>query len=143
MDRRDGKDIEHIGTYIEIVRPTRIVFDFAVPQYSDEKPRVQVEIAPHGSASDGTLTHRGVYSEYEEKTRRSWTTILNALADSLDFGRRTSTHDPRRSHLALQRRPVEQHRENRRRRRHPEVMPVAAAVECSRPCWWRPSRTTA
>jgi uncharacterized protein YndB with AHSA1/START domain len=83
VDRRDGEDVEHTGTYLELVRPRRIVFEFAVLKYSAEKSRIEVEIAPSGTGSDVTLTYRNAPKEHADKARSGWTTILNNLADSL------------------------------------------------------------
>jgi Uncharacterized conserved protein len=91
VDRRDGQDVTHIGTYVELVRPKRIVFHFEVPPFSTEPTRIEVDIIPRGSASDVTLTHRDVPKAHAEKARNGWTTILNALASSLSSSRRTST----------------------------------------------------
>lgn len=83
VDRRNGEDIEHTGIYLELIRPRRIVFEFAVPKYSAEKTRIEVEITPSGTGSDVTLTHRNAPKEHVDKARSGWTTILNNLADSL------------------------------------------------------------
>ena len=83
-DRRDGEDVEHVGEYLEIDRPRRLVFTFAVPKYSPVVTRVTVEIAP--SADGGcvlTLTHEGVLPDYASRTEGGWTMILDGLAASL------------------------------------------------------------
>src|SRR5271169_3535782 len=47
ITRRDGEDdVEHIGTYLEIDRPRRIVFTFGVPKYSDQMTRVSIDLKP-------------------------------------------------------------------------------------------------
>ena len=84
VDRRDGEDVEHVGEYIELVRPTRLVFDFAVPKFSRQKTRVTIDIAATASGCDLTLTHDGVLPEYIERTKGGWAAILGALATELD-----------------------------------------------------------
>jgi uncharacterized protein YndB with AHSA1/START domain len=79
-DRRNGEDVEHVGEYIELDRPRRLVFDFRVPKYSAESTRVAIDITPHESGCELTLTHSGVYKEYVEQTREGWSGILERLA---------------------------------------------------------------
>ena len=79
-DRRDGEDIEHRGTYLEIDRPRRLVFTFSVPKFSAEATRVAVDITPQDSGCELTLTHEGVLPDYAERTRSGWKMILETLA---------------------------------------------------------------
>jgi uncharacterized protein YndB with AHSA1/START domain len=79
-DRRNGEDVEHVGEYLEIDRPHRLVFTFMVPKYSQISTRVTIEIMPVGSGCELTLTHEGVLPEYQSRTESGWTTILGGLA---------------------------------------------------------------
>ena len=79
-DRRDGEDIEHKGQYLEIDRPRRLVFTFAVPKFSAEVTRVTIDITPQDSGCELTLTHEGVLPDYAERTRSGWKMILETLA---------------------------------------------------------------
>lgn len=84
-------DAEHRGTYVEIERPRRLVFDFWV-EPSDETSRVVIEIEPQGSqACELTLTHDLGDGEsaraYEAQTRKGWATMLATLEKEL-FPRR-------------------------------------------------------
>ncbi|MCI3180015.1 ATPase [Caulobacter sp. CCUG 60055] len=80
VDRRDGVDVEHVGEYVEIDRPRRLVFTFAVPMYSPLVTTVTIDIAPSGSGCELTLTHEGVLAEYAENTPKGWRMILDGLA---------------------------------------------------------------
>ena len=44
VDRRDGIDYRALGEYLEIDRPRRLVFTFAMPQFSPDFNKVTVEI---------------------------------------------------------------------------------------------------
>jgi uncharacterized protein YndB with AHSA1/START domain len=77
-ERRDGELAEHFGEYAEIDRPRRLAFDFWT-SFSDERTRVTIEIAPDGDGSLLTLTHAGVWKDYENQTRQGWTMILESL----------------------------------------------------------------
>jgi uncharacterized protein YndB with AHSA1/START domain len=83
VDRREGKDVEHFGKLLEIDRPRRLVFDFAVSQMPEAKTRVTVEIRPVGAGSELTLAHEGVWTEYVARTAHGWATILEGLAEVL------------------------------------------------------------
>ena len=80
-DQRPGEgDVDHVGSYLEIDRPRRLVFDFVVPKYSQERSVVTLDFAPSGSGCELTLIHDGVLEEYAEQTNGGWTMILGALA---------------------------------------------------------------
>jgi len=82
-DRRDGEDVEHVGTYLEIDRPHRLVFTFAVPKYSKQITRVTIDIKPLSTGCELTLTHDNVLAEWFDQTRGGWGKILDALAANL------------------------------------------------------------
>ena len=86
VDRRDGVDVAHVGEYLELDRPRRIVFDFAVPQFSAERTRVTVDIVPLAPGCELTLTHEGVLPDYAARTAEGWAGILARLAASLGEG---------------------------------------------------------
>jgi uncharacterized protein YndB with AHSA1/START domain len=86
VDRRDGVDVEHVGEYLEIDRPRRLVFTFSVPMYSRESSRVTVEIVPLESGCELTLIHENVLPDYQARTVSGWRRILDALAGSLAQG---------------------------------------------------------
>jgi uncharacterized protein YndB with AHSA1/START domain len=79
-DRRAGEDVEHVGTYLEIDRPRRLVFTFAVPKYSSLFTRVSLEFEPLPSGCELTLTHEGILPEYIEPTRAGWGRIIDGLS---------------------------------------------------------------
>lgn len=83
-DRRDGVDVDHIGEYVELDRPRRLAFTFAVPLYSKQETLLAIDIAPvDGGGCDVTLTHSGVLPEWAEKTKGGWAMILDGLDKSL------------------------------------------------------------
>jgi uncharacterized protein YndB with AHSA1/START domain len=83
FERRGEELAEHHGEYVEIDRPRRLVFDFWT-SFSEERTRISVVIAPDGDGSRVTLTHEGVWEEWQDKTRQGWTMILESLARALE-----------------------------------------------------------
>ena len=85
-DRRDGVDVVHVGEYLEIDRPRRLVFTFHVGTGSQELSRVSIDIAPAGSGCELTLTHEmdPKWAEFKDRTQAGWTMILGNLAGAVD-----------------------------------------------------------
>lgn len=82
-DRRPDGDAEHVGEFLEIDRPRRLVFEFAVPMYSSNKGSVIVEIAPlAGGGCELSLTATTL-PEYLERSVGGWTMILDGLERAL------------------------------------------------------------
>jgi uncharacterized protein YndB with AHSA1/START domain len=89
--RRDGEDVEHVGTYLEIDRPRRLVFTFSVPKYSAQTTRVSIDLKPLQTGCELTLTHEGVLPEWLDRGREGWGKILEGLSARLEaaFGQVT------------------------------------------------------
>ena len=83
VEQRDGIDVEHIGEYLEMDRPHRLVFTLKVPKYSKENTKVTVELRALDSGCELTLTHEGVLPDYVASTTSGWNSILNQLAATL------------------------------------------------------------
>lgn len=82
VDRRNGEDVLHEGTYLELDRPRRIVFTLRVPKYSSDEDRITIDIEPLAQGCELTLTTQTA-DEWADDTRRGWTTILDVLDETL------------------------------------------------------------
>ncbi len=80
--RRQGQEIDHIGRYLEIDRPRRLVFTWAVAPDKEDASRVIVEITPAGTGCELTLTHEmgAEWADYRGRVTEGWTKMLGALA---------------------------------------------------------------
>ncbi len=83
VECREGADVEHIGEYLEIDRPRRLVFTLKVPKYSEEITKVTIEIRALGTGCELTLTHEGVLPDYIASTTSGWNMILKQLSATL------------------------------------------------------------
>jgi uncharacterized protein YndB with AHSA1/START domain len=82
--RRDSDgDVEHVGEYLEIDRPRRLVFTFSVPKFAKQITRVTVDIEPLDSGCELTLSHTDVLPEWASASEAGWGMILNSLARTL------------------------------------------------------------
>jgi len=79
IERRDGEDMEHMGEYLEMDRPKRLVFTFAVPKLSPLYTRVSIDIVPARTGCELTLVHEGVLPEYETRVQSGWSEIVSGL----------------------------------------------------------------
>lgn len=78
-ERREDEDVEHYGEFIELERPTRIVFDFSVNQ--SETSRVAVDILPVGDGSELRVTHtmHPRWASFAERSKKGWEMMLEGL----------------------------------------------------------------
>ena len=81
-ERRDGEDAEHVGEYLEIERPRRLVFSFG-DNVAFPVSRVVIEIVADGSGCELTLTHERVLAEYEAQATEGWAGVLEGLASAI------------------------------------------------------------
>ena len=81
--RLDAEEVEHVGEYLEIDRPRRLVFTFGVPKFSAEMTRVIIDIRQLDAGSELTLTNEGVLTDYGERNKQGWNMILDGLERSL------------------------------------------------------------
>jgi uncharacterized protein YndB with AHSA1/START domain len=82
--RPDMGDVRHIGEYLEIERPRRLVFTFGVPQFDPRMTTVRNEIRPDGDGCELTLVNDGVPPDYAERTQDGWSRILAGLLPAFD-----------------------------------------------------------
>ena len=82
--RRQGTEIDHVGTYREIARPRRLVFTWGVAGQSSDESGVKIEIRGTDTGCDLTLTQEmdPKWADYASRTEAGWTKILNALAQA-------------------------------------------------------------
>lgn len=89
-DRRDGEEFRAVGEYREVDRPNRLVFTFAMPQFSPESDRVVVEFEPEGGGCLMTVTQEGHSwpdehaADYRHESEEGWTEMFDALATRVD-----------------------------------------------------------
>ncbi len=83
--RRNGEEIDHIGYYVEIVRPRRLVFTWAVAPDRPDASHVYIDIASQGKECDLTLSHElhPNWADYVGPTEASWNLVLDSLAAAL------------------------------------------------------------
>jgi uncharacterized protein YndB with AHSA1/START domain len=78
--RRGGETVEHVGKYLEIKRPEKLVFTWAV---ADEEGADRIELAfiPKGSGTEVALTTilHPDWAEYAEPTKKAWAAMLESL----------------------------------------------------------------
>lgn len=84
--RRQGQEIDHVGTYQEIDRPRRLVFTWGVAGSSADESRVLIDVVPVESGCELTLTHEmdPKWADYADRTRAGWTKMLDALGKTFD-----------------------------------------------------------
>ncbi len=81
-----ARSIDHIDRYVEIDRPRRLVFTWAVALDREDARRVTIEIVPAGAGCELTLVHEIApgFELFKDRVTEGWTKMLGALGMSLD-----------------------------------------------------------
>ncbi len=102
VDHRDGKDYRAIGDYIEVDSPSKLVFTFKMPQFSDSQDVITVEIKPHDMACEMTFTQEitvpheegwtdedieKALDEYRSQTEQGWGYMFEGLKQLVETGK--------------------------------------------------------
>jgi uncharacterized protein YndB with AHSA1/START domain len=80
-------EIDHIGRYLELVRPQRIVFSWGILGESDpDESTVAIDIVSTPDGCSLTLTHSmsPEWADFIDRARDSWAKMLGVLARLLD-----------------------------------------------------------
>jgi uncharacterized protein YndB with AHSA1/START domain len=82
---RDGEELDHVGEYLVLDRPHRLIFTWGVAAIADGDSRVTVDIAPRAGGCTLELAHelRPEWADYADRTRDGWTEMLGCLAGVL------------------------------------------------------------
>ena len=87
--RRAGTDYTGDGEYLEIDRPRRLVFTFAMLEFSPNSDRITVEFTPDGTGCLMTFTQEGIDIADELRqlppgveggTAKGWNNMFDTLA---------------------------------------------------------------
>ena len=81
-ERRHGEHVEHVGEFVEVDRPRRLVFRLSVEKYAHDFDRVTVAIDRVGSGCELNLTQE-TKPERVEGASRGWTRVLDGLAAAI------------------------------------------------------------
>ncbi len=83
---RQGREITHVGRYLQMDGPRRLVFTWGIGGVSEDQSRVTVDLLSIGTGCELTLTHelRAHLADYAGQTEAGWITMLDHLASALD-----------------------------------------------------------
>jgi uncharacterized protein YndB with AHSA1/START domain len=78
---RQGTEVDHVGEYLEIERPRRLAFTWAIRENLPDTSRVIVEITPLGQGCEVKVTHEmsPEWAAFVDKAAGAWTKMLAAL----------------------------------------------------------------
>ena len=79
VDRRKGQDVEHVGAFLEIERPRRLAFEYAVE--GGDKSRVELDLVPSAAGCEAAVTHElhPDWADFAERSEEAWTKMLQEL----------------------------------------------------------------
>lgn len=83
--RRGEEVIDHVGEYLEIDRPRRLVFTWGIAGVSVDESRVTINISPRDRGCELALTHEldADWADYADRTREGWSMMVAMLGKLL------------------------------------------------------------
>lgn len=83
--RRQGREIDHVGEYLELDRPRRLAFTWAVVPVTSDPSRVIIDIAPSDAGCELTLVHElpPEWADLAARAEAAWKLELATLARGL------------------------------------------------------------
>ena len=85
-DMRDGTEARHWGTYLELDRPTKIVFTWIVDESEEANPsKVTLTIQPEADGCVATIVHEmdQKWIDYVARTESGWAGMLQQVDNML------------------------------------------------------------
>jgi uncharacterized protein YndB with AHSA1/START domain len=82
---RAGTEVDHVGEYLAIDRPHRLVFTWGTRDSLPDTSRVTVAITPLAGGCELTLTHEmgPAWAAFVDRAAGAWRKMLDALAGAL------------------------------------------------------------
>lgn len=77
----EREEIEHVGEYLELDRPRRLVFTLCVPKYSDDHDTIAIDIVSLEQGCELTLSQviAPNWAHIAEQINQGWNMILDGL----------------------------------------------------------------
>lgn len=81
--RRGDDVLNHLGEYLEVKRPHRLVFTWGIESESEDESVVAIEIESTEKGCQLTLTHEldPKWVDYADRTKAGWSSMLDKLKD--------------------------------------------------------------
>lgn len=81
--RRGEEVINHLGTYLELDRPRRLVFTWGIESESEDESVVSIDIVSTKNGCRLTLAHQldPKWTEYADRTEEGWSMMLGKLQE--------------------------------------------------------------
>lgn len=83
--RRGAMEIDHVGTYLELDRPLRLLFTWGVVQDKGDVSRIIIDIVQQESGCEVSLVHEmdAEWAEFVPSAQGAWTKMLGRIAEAL------------------------------------------------------------
>ena len=83
--RRQGQEFDHVGEYLELERPRRLVFTWGIRDQAQDESRVIIDIVPQGDGCELTLVHAMApqWADFVDRSQAGWAKMVGVLADQL------------------------------------------------------------